>query len=262
MELKQISQSCYYSLPEEYGDRPSIGYVISRKEVILIDAGNSEKQLNEFLSLIYERDLPMPTVVYLTHSHWDHTFGLSALDDSITIIATRVAGRKIETENVDLLYKAKCLAQKAIILDKDFKELVKKTNYSETEKFCLNCMHEEYDLDFSKIKIIIPNFRISYCDYKSDGGFLEEPKMIVMKTPHSDDAALYFIEKDRVLFLGDSIYENMDIDKYSRKDINNFIRPFYKRIEKLPFDIAIPSHSAAMSKEQVLKYLRKNYNID
>ena len=65
---------------EEFADRPVIGYINGERYSALVDAGNSSRHIKKVLKHIEEFGLRKPDMVFLTHSHWDHTYGLQALD--------------------------------------------------------------------------------------------------------------------------------------------------------------------------------------
>lgn len=261
MELIQVTEHCYYSSHSEYGDRAVIGYIKSRNGAALIDAGNSEEHVKEFLQLIEERGLPKPTVVYLTHSHWDHVFGLSALDDKVKIVGTTRTSRKMNMENRELVDLAILIRDEAMLTNTPFEYIVSQMTLKESERFMLLKMNEEYNLHFEKIKIKIPNLQITNHSYSFDGYSYIPVKAFVLNSPHCPDSAIYLVESERVLFLGDALYRDFDKDEYSKYESRNFLIPFYRRIEKSNFEVAIPSHSRPMTKEEVLNYLRENYNI-
>ncbi|MFP3489602.1 MBL fold metallo-hydrolase, partial [Staphylococcus sp. SIMBA_130] len=52
---------------------------------LMIDAGNSENHARSFLEELSDRGLKRPDLLALTHWHWDHIFGLSALRDTVSI---------------------------------------------------------------------------------------------------------------------------------------------------------------------------------
>ena len=51
----------------------------------MIDAGNSEEHAQLFLEMLKEKNVSNPDFVALTHWHWDHIFGLSVLQNALTI---------------------------------------------------------------------------------------------------------------------------------------------------------------------------------
>ena len=78
MELHKLTHHCWYSDSEPLTDRPSLGYILSDSgKSIVVDAGNSPAHYNEFLSCLDRNGFPYPSLCVITHSHWDHTLGIS-----------------------------------------------------------------------------------------------------------------------------------------------------------------------------------------
>lgn len=94
--LEKISNRCWYQTPVSETDRPILGVVVGDNKSLLIDAGNSEAHANCFLKELKEQGIPLPSIVVLTHWHWDHIFGLSALNMlSVASIQTKAKIKKL-----------------------------------------------------------------------------------------------------------------------------------------------------------------------
>ena len=76
--LYQFSEHLWYTGAQEETDRPVLGYLRGDRRTLLIDAGNSARHANELQRLLSEQNLPTPDLIVLTHSHWDHCYGLCA----------------------------------------------------------------------------------------------------------------------------------------------------------------------------------------
>lgn len=86
--LKQHSDRFWYMDPVAETDRPILGAVVGDTHTLMIDAGNSETHTILFLDALTERGIKRPSIVMLTHWHWDHIFGLSALTDIVSVTST------------------------------------------------------------------------------------------------------------------------------------------------------------------------------
>ena len=80
MELKKLSEHIWYTPFESERDRPNLGYVKGDNWSLAIDAGHSEAHVKEFYALLEKEGLPLPSLTVLTHWHWDHTFGMHAVN--------------------------------------------------------------------------------------------------------------------------------------------------------------------------------------
>ena len=80
MQLKKVTDRVWVSSFEEERDRPALGYIYGEKYRLAVDAGHSRQHVEEFYALLEEKGLPLPDFTVLTHWHWDHTFGLCAIN--------------------------------------------------------------------------------------------------------------------------------------------------------------------------------------
>ena len=80
MELKKLSEHIWYMPFESERDRPNLGYVKGDNWSLAIDAGHSDNHVKEFYALLKAAGLPLPSLTVLTHWHWDHTFGMHAVN--------------------------------------------------------------------------------------------------------------------------------------------------------------------------------------
>ena len=78
--LKRLTERIWYFPFEEKRDRPNLGYIRGDKWSMAIDAGHSQAHTRAFYQELKENDLPLPDITVLTHWHWDHTFGMHAVN--------------------------------------------------------------------------------------------------------------------------------------------------------------------------------------
>ena len=74
-----ISPHVYWLSPDSTTDRPTLGVVAGSRGSLLVDAGNSVAHAHVLLHEIERRNLATPKFLMLTHWHWDHVFGATAL---------------------------------------------------------------------------------------------------------------------------------------------------------------------------------------
>ena len=100
IELKKLTENCFYSECDDFTDRPTLGYIKGKRKALIIDGGASKRHIHEFLDELEKHDLRAPDYCLLTHWHFDHIFGLSELD--IPIISHENTKEKIrEAMKVD-----------------------------------------------------------------------------------------------------------------------------------------------------------------
>ena len=90
MELEQLTPRVYQLPFSQENDRPALGYIRGDRFSLMVDAGNSPEHVRDYQKAVENAGFPQPDFTVLTHSHWDHCFGLSALSiPSIACVQTR-----------------------------------------------------------------------------------------------------------------------------------------------------------------------------
>ncbi|MBO4807618.1 MAG: MBL fold metallo-hydrolase [Lachnospiraceae bacterium] len=176
MELKKLTEHIWYMPFEEERDRPNLGYVKGNNWSLAIDAGHSEAHTREFYALLEEENLPLPTVTVLTHWHWDHTFGMHAVN-----------GLCIANDKTN-----KYLTEWKEKIEKNGPDVFLAINDS---------VRKEYE---GNREVIVKLADIVYSgEMVLDLGGVEV-KILQSEAPHTNDSTLVYIKEDGVLFLGDS----------------------------------------------------------
>jgi glyoxylase-like metal-dependent hydrolase (beta-lactamase superfamily II) len=78
--LNQITEHVYWLPPDSATDRPVLGAIVGQNGTLVVDAGNSPAHANLLKGELERIGAPAPKFLALTHSHWDHWFGISAFD--------------------------------------------------------------------------------------------------------------------------------------------------------------------------------------
>ncbi|WP_117149189.1 MBL fold metallo-hydrolase [Paraliobacillus zengyii] len=231
-QLKRIGSSFWYMTPVSETDRPTLGMVVGTEMNLMIDAGNSDAHARLFLEKLGEHNISKPDFVAITHWHWDHIFGMSALKDSLSISS-------LETK----------------------KEINKLTDYEWTDKaldervkegteieFCATCIKKEYGEE-RNIQIHLPKLTFDKqleidlgdvtCVLKHVGG------------DHAQDAIVVYIKEEKILFLNDSIYPDIFSSKnnYTSKRTLKLI----EELETFDAETYILSHSENMNRNEFLQ---------
>ena len=229
--MERISERIMFLPPDEEHDRPLIGYVKGDSFSIAIDAGSSAMHAKLFHGALAEEQLPMPSLTILTHSHWDHSYGLSAAT-GLSIACTETCRHlqdDINAGNV-MIYHS--------YISEDYSYL--RREYSSPEM----------------ISIRLPDITFSGSMTIDLGGIHAVLKHI--RSPHSDDSTVIFIPEEKTIFLGDAssgiISSDADLITggiYREEDLSAYIR----EISSFGAEIAVNSHSGADSMESELEYL-------
>lgn len=214
-------------------DRPILAYVRGEKFSLAIDAGASEKHIQDFYDGIEELGMKKPDFTVITHWHWDHTFGMKAVA-GITIAHSKT------NEKLQEMKKWKWT-------DEAMKQRLRDGLDIE---FADTYIRKEYP-DLSKIEIVTSDMEFEK-NMKIDlGGMTAE--IYHSEAVHSEDSVLVLIPERKILFMGDAIgvdyYNNCALypDKYQK---------LIENIDKLDFDICVLGHCDTISKKELLKEMK------
>ena len=176
MELKRLTEHIWYMPYEEERDRPNLGYVKGDNWSLAIDAGHSKAHTELFYELLKKENLPLPSITVLTHWHWDHTFGMHAVN-GLCLANEKTNSYLIEWNN-------------------------KVEKNGPDEFFALTeSIRREYAED--KNVIIKPADMVYSGEITLDLGGCTV-KVMQTDAPHTDDSTIVYICEDDILFLGDS----------------------------------------------------------
>ena len=176
MDLKRLTEHIWYMPFEEERDRPNLGYVKGDHWSLAIDAGHSAAHVKEFYTLLERENLPLPGMTVLTHWHWDHTFGMHAVN-GLTLANDRTNGYLAE-----------------------WKDKIEKNG---PEEFL--ALHESIRREYRENpEVIVKQAEMVFSgEITLDLGSCKV-QVIPADAPHTDDSALVYVEDDKTLFLGDS----------------------------------------------------------
>ncbi len=93
--LSQITDHVYWMSPGK-PDRPSLCAVVGTNRTLMLEAAASAAHARLFLDRLTAAQVPHPDYVALTHWHWDHIFGAAELN--IPIIAHRQTAQEIAVQ--------------------------------------------------------------------------------------------------------------------------------------------------------------------
>lgn len=226
--LEKISDRFWYQTPVSETDRPILGVVIGDKRSLMIDAGNSEDHAKYFLSELEKNNIPLPSIVVLTHWHWDHTFGLSGLD------MISVASRQTKAE-----------LEKQVPFEWTDDALDERVQSGVEIEFCANAIKEEYGRE-RNITITLPEITFETMMQIDLGGVTCQLKHV--GGDHAQDSVIVYVKEEKILFLADAIYANL----YSSKRNHTVKRTLQllDEVDQFDADIYILSHWKPVSKQE------------
>ena len=178
MELIKAADRIWYLTYEEERDRPCLGYIRGDHWSIAVDAGHSAAHVNEFYAALEKEKLPLPALTVITHWHWDHSFGMHAVNG--LTVANAMTNRHL-IEFKDRIGREG--PQKFLSLDPSIRK--------------------EYE---GGRPVIIKPADIVFKDDTLNlypGGVSVHLSTCV--SPHTDDTTLVFVPEEEYLFVGDCI---------------------------------------------------------
>ena len=177
MELKQITDRIWYSMCEEERDRPCLGYIRGDRWSLAVDAGHSDAHVQEFYSALKRECLPLPSLTAITHWHWDHTFGMHAVN-GLTIANGRT--------NRHLMEYAEMISQEG------------------TQQFFAMDPSIPKEYANGRPVVIVPADLVFTKEMTLDPGGVFV-RLLTCVSPHTDDTTLVFVPEEKILFVGDCI---------------------------------------------------------
>jgi glyoxylase-like metal-dependent hydrolase (beta-lactamase superfamily II) len=221
----QISDHIWW-LPKAPPDRPSLCAVVGERRTLWLDAGSSEAHAQELLAAA-----PSPDFVALTHSDWDHVIGASALgcpviaheltaamllrlaeaDWSDAGLDARVAGGELEQWHVDDIRIELPSPREVTIVPADL------------------VFRERLDLELGGVRVGLHHV----------GG------------DHNAESTVMLVEPDRLLFLGDALYE-IPSGGYTKARLE----PLVETIRSFDADLYVDGHSeTVLSRSEVEAFI-------
>lgn len=236
--LIKLSDRIYYMPHSEETDRPILGYIRGDKFTLMVDSGNSKKHVELVTDDILELEMPYPDFVAITHSHWDHTYGMSSLK-AISIACNKTNEYLKHMLNWEWTDEA----------------MNKRLATGEDIEFCDTMIRREYPI-LSEIQVktadIVFNEKL-----KIDlGGITCE--LMRLESSHSDDCVVVYIPEEKTIFIGDIISEDFHHgeSKYYREKLESLISDF----KAIDFNTALFGHMEPFSKQELLTWLNEVYS--
>jgi len=233
--LYKLTERIYYMSYSDETDRPILGYIKGDKYSLMVDSGNSKKHVELFIDGVSKLEMPYPDFVAITHSHWDHTYGMSSLS-SISIACNKtndILGEMCDWEWNDEAMK-------------------KRLETGEDIEFCDTMIRREYP-DLAEIQVktadIVFNERLSL----DLGGITCE--LMRIDSSHADDCVVVYIPEEKIIFIGDIISEDFHHgeSKYYRDKLESLIN----ELNAIDFDTALFGHMEPFSKIGLISWLNE-----
>lgn len=219
--LTQITDHVFWMSPGQ-PDRPSLAIVVGEDYSLMLDAGASAAHARLFLEEIAASGVSAPRYVALTHWHWDHIFGAAEIRAPV-IAHAATAERLAVLSGYD--WGDAALDQRVLT----GAEIIACANDIKLE------LPEPREIHIVQPEIVFASsleFRLGgvTCSIHHVGG------------DHAPDACVMHIVPDRVLFLGDCLYDAIYTPQ-RHYTVKNTL-PLLDALAQFDADIFIEGHSA------------------
>jgi len=226
--LQQISGNIVYLPEDATTDRPNLAAISGTRKTLLVDAGASPAHVALFRRELERHQIDRGDYVVITHWHWDHTFGMSALNlPTIAHFETRNHLKKM------LSYE---WTDEAI--DERVREGIE-------DPFCADMIKKEFT-NRDEIMITLPDIVFEkrllidlgglHCIVEHVGG------------DHSNDNSIIYVEEEKTLFLGDCLGPAIYSEKWFYR--SERLQALLEKIERYNVDTYIESHWKPETREE------------
>ncbi|MGE7767548.1 MBL fold metallo-hydrolase [Peribacillus sp. NPDC096540] len=217
--LQHLSKHIVYLTPVAETDRPILAAVSGAMKTLIIDAGNSVQHAQLFQDKLLQANMSGNFLV-LTHSHWDHVFGLENV--GIPVICQEKTYNNIKDmqqlswEDHDLDQRVEAGTEIPFCADAIKLELGTKRNIDLPLPDII--FETVLTIDLGDITCVIEHV----------GG------------DHAADSCIIYVPEEKTLFLGDCLYANLYAEKWNYTAEQALL--LVKKIEAYDADTYILSH--------------------
>lgn len=236
--LIKLTDRIYYMPHNEDTDRPVLGYIRGDKFSLMVDSGNSKNHVELFTDNVLELEMPYPDYVAITHSHWDHTYGMSSLS-SISIACNRTNDYLESMTRWEWTDEA----------------MKNRLESGEEIEFCDTMIRREYP-DLSRIKVKTADILFNEKLTIDLGGI--ECQLVKLENSHADDCVVVYVPKEKVIFIGDIISEDFHHGehKYYKEKLESLMCAF----KSIDFNTALFGHMEPFTKKELMEWLDETYS--
>lgn len=236
MSLIRLTEHCWALPFTTDADRPTLGCICGTAHVLGVDAGNSAAHVQLMAQAMQHKGLPPIDRTALTHSHWDHTYGLHALNGPSYATA--------ETQ---------ALLQQMSGWIWTLPAMEQRLQNSEDILFCHEFIQVEYP-DLSQIRVVPATHTYDSAMTIDLGGVTA--RLMRWANSHAADHAVVYVPEDKVIYLGDICYK--DLHHQPECWHAKRYRQLIDHLEDCDFEIAVPGHQLPLSKAELLAELHDN----
>lgn len=231
--LRKLNERLYVYDYDTYTDRLNIYYILGDNYSVAVEAGASKRHCDEFYEALNMEGLRLPEYTIISHWHWDHSFGLNAIN-----------GKSISTKKTQEYIES----VKSWIWTKE--EIHRRVEDREDIEFCALHIPREYPV-LSDIKVVNTDEGIEEKKVLDLGGVTLE--LIPAISTHSDDCLYVYSPELRILIVEDADGCDFFNGGIYHQDLLAGMIEFF---ESLDYDYHYLGHANYQTKEQALNRLK------
>lgn len=236
--LKKLGEHTSYL---DYGDndRPCIGYIRGDNYSIVVDGGNSPGNALAFLDKISDNEKDSIAAVLITHWHWDHIFGA-------------------ETFGTKIVGFPKLLKQLENMKGKDWSPegLESRLKEGSISEFSFRNQTNEIAVGGrGTIPSLDEIVEMKEFDLGDVTCIYEE-----IPSSHVDGSYVVYVPEDKVLFLGDCLWPDMEDPHNWHYDLEKF-KSLCEALKDYEAEWYVDSHAEPINRETLLLWLERTLQI-
>ncbi len=229
--LQRVAPHCYYLPYDTHADRPCLGVVQGQRYTLRIDSGNSPAHHALMEQEMAAAQLSPSDFIALTHSHWDHTYGMVAA--TCPTLACRQTQVQL-SRMAEWAWTPEAMARRL--------------ETGEDIEFCHRHILLEYE-ELSSISVRTADLVFEERMTLDLGGLHAE--LIHLPSSHAEDCVVVYIPEEKVVYLGDSCYEDLHHDPVCIHEKR--FAALRAALADMDFDVCVPAHQLAMTKAALLE---------
>lgn len=229
--LHRVAPHCFYLPYSTEADRPCLGVVCGERLTLRIDGGNSPAHNALMEQAMADQGLPAAQLLALTHSHWDHTYGMSAV--RCPVIACRETQAELER-----MRRWQWTPE----------AMLRRLNTGEDIRFCHDFILVEYP-EPTAVQVRTADVVFTDALTLDLGGI--HAQLLRLTNSHAQDCVVVLIPEEKVLFTGDICYKDLHhtpVCIHARR-----YQALRDALELLNFDTVVPGHQLAISKKALFQ---------
>ncbi|MDQ1000506.1 glyoxylase-like metal-dependent hydrolase (beta-lactamase superfamily II) [Neobacillus niacini] len=227
--LKKLANRVYYMPHYSETDRPSLGLICGDTFSVIVDSGNSPAHARDFLNLVQKMDIPPVKFVVITHWHWDHIFGMKTM--GFLTISHEGTKKKLEYLRT---------------LKWDDASLDARVETGEEIEFCSVMIKREMPAR-NHLELKVPEITFNHTIELDLGGvtcIVEHVGGV-----HAQDSSIIYIPNEKVMFLGDCIYQDFYSGDWSY-NLNELV-VLLEKIKKYDVNCYVTGHQDPKTHEEM-----------